>query len=63
MYSTLSLIPTPGDVENCSPYHGLVLTGLLSIEKALKGTKKVFVIAGVCCMYVFDCLVKLQTSV
>ena len=40
-YSILSLVEHQGTVEICSPYPEFVLTGVLSIKKALNGTKSV----------------------
>ena len=34
-------------VEICSPYPEFVLTGVLSIKTALKGTETVFVLTGI----------------
>ena len=46
-YSILSLARTPGTVEICSPYPEFVLTGLLGIKKALKGTETMFILTGI----------------
>ena len=47
LYSVLSLVEHQGTVEICSPYPEFVLTGVLSIKKALKGTETVFVLTGI----------------
>ena len=39
LYSILSLVEHQGTVEICSPYPEFVLTGVLSIKKALKGDR------------------------
>ena len=37
-YTPVSLILTLGDRQNCLPYPEFVLTGILPIKEALKGT-------------------------
>ena len=39
-HSILSLVLTQGTIEICSPYPKFVLTGVLSINKALRGQKQ-----------------------
>ena len=47
--SILSLVRTSGIVKFCSPFTEFLLTGVLSIKKALKGTKTDFVLMSVYC--------------
>ena len=41
------LVRTPGTVKMCTPYPEFVLTGVICIEKALKGTEIVYVLTGI----------------
>ena len=50
-HSILSLVLTQGTIEICSPYPKFVLTGVLSINKALKGTETVFVYCKYRCVF------------
>ena len=43
-YSRTSLVRTAGDLQMRSPYPEFVLTNIICIEKALKGTEIVFVL-------------------
>ena len=49
IYSRTSLVRTPGDRHKCSPYPEFVLTNIIRIEKALKGTEIVFVLTRFYC--------------
>ena len=46
-YSRTSLVGTPGDRQNAFAVSGFVLTNIVCIEEALKGTEIVFVLTGV----------------